>query len=112
MPHTDKLSIEVENFRAQRSNTLFGFATVFIPELHLRVVDCPVHQKNGQRWISLPAKPQITKDGSARRDDRGKITYSPVIEFTDRATRDAFSERAITALLSGFPEAFDEGAAA
>lgn len=108
---TGKLSVEVENFRPQRSNTLFGFATVFIPELHLRVVDCPVHEKNGKRWISLPAKPQITKDGSVRRDDRGKIAYSPVIEFADRATRDAFSERVIAALVTGFPDAFDEAAA-
>jgi hypothetical protein len=34
-----------------------------------------------------------------------------VIEFTDRTTRDAFSERVIAALLTGFPDAFDEAAA-
>ncbi len=103
-----KLSVEVENFRPQRSHTLFGFVTVFIPELHLRIIDCPGHEKNGKRWISLPAKPQVTRDGSVRRDDRGKTAYSLVIEFTDRATRDAFSERVIAALLLKFPAAFDD----
>jgi hypothetical protein len=107
-----KLTVEVENFRPQRSNTLFGFATVFIPALHLRIVDCPVHEKNASRWVALPGKPQITKDGTVRRDDQGKVAYSPVLEFTDRATRDAFSERAIAALLAGFPEAFDDQTAA
>ena len=106
-----KLSVEVENFRPQRANTLFGFATVFIPALHLRITDCTVHEKNGQRWIGLPAKPQITKDGNVRRDDRGKTAYSPVIEFTNRATRDAFSERVIAALVLGFPDAFDDDTA-
>jgi hypothetical protein len=109
---TSKLAIEVENFRPQRSNTLFGFATIFIPALHLRIVDCTVHEKNGARWISLPAKAQITKDGTVRRDDRGKVAYSTVLEFTDRSTKDAFSERVIAALLTGFPEAFDDQTAA
>ena len=36
----DKLSIEIESFRPQRSNTLFGFATILIPALHLRIFDC------------------------------------------------------------------------
>jgi hypothetical protein len=48
------------------------------------------------RWISLPAKLQITKDGSVRRDDRNKIVYSTVIEFTDRATRARSDGRSIS----------------
>jgi hypothetical protein len=65
-----KLTITIESFHAHRSGTLYGFATVVIPELHLRIVDCPVHEKNGQRWAGLPAKPQVSKDGSMRRDER------------------------------------------
>ena len=106
-----KLTVEVESWRAHRSGTLFGFATVLIPELHLRIIDCPVHEKNGQRWASLPAKAQVTKEGTARRDERGKIMYATVIDFTDRATRNAFSTRVIDALMARFPAAFDEVAA-
>jgi hypothetical protein len=107
-----KLTITIESWRAHRSGTLYGFATVVIPELHLRIVDCPVHEKNGQRWAGLPAKPQVSKDGSVRRDERGKIMYATVLDFTDRATRDAFSARVIDALLARFPAAFDDEAAA
>jgi hypothetical protein len=106
-----KLTITIESFHAHRSGTLYGFATVVIPELHLRIVDCPVHEKNGQRWAGLPAKPQVSKDGSMRRDERGKIMYATVLDFTDRATRDAFSTRVIAALLARFPRVFDEAAA-
>jgi hypothetical protein len=106
-----KLSVTVESFHAHSSGTLLGFATVLIPELHLRVIDCPVHKKNGQRWLAFPAKPQISKDGSVRRDERGKALYVAVLEFTDKETRTAFSARAIAALLARFPAAFDEAAA-
>jgi hypothetical protein len=111
MPH-DKHAVEVESFNPQHSNTLVGFCTVFIPALHLRIVGCSVHQKNTSRWIGLPAKPWVGSDGVAKRDDNGKIIYVPTVQFTDFATRDAFSERVIAALLVGFPDAFDDQTAA
>jgi hypothetical protein len=38
------------------------------------------------------------------------MIYAPVIEFTDRETRDAFSARVIEALLTRFPAAFEVAA--
>jgi hypothetical protein len=110
-PAKSKLTVIVESFKPLRSNTLFGFADIIVPELHLRIREATVHESNGKRWIGLPAKPQITREGTVRRGDRGKVAYSPMIEFTDRATREAFSARAIAALLARFPAAFDEDAA-
>ena len=107
-----KLSVEVESFTRRRSNTLFGFVDLVIPELRLRIREVTVHESHGRRWIGLPGKPQVDRDGAARRDDRGKVSYSPVLQFTDRAVSDAFSERAIAALLARFPDAFTEGEAA
>ena len=105
---TRKLSVEVENFRRHHSGSLIGFLTVFLPQLHLRIREITVHEKNGQRWVGLPGRPQINKDGSVRRDDQtGKVIYTNIIELTDRATRDAFSKRTIASLVAAFPEAFD-----
>ena len=106
-----KLSIEVEAFKPMRSNTLVGFCTVLIPEMHLKIVDCTVHEKNDSRWCGLPAKPIVGRDGQVKRDERGKIAYVPILEFPDRETRDAFSTRVIEALLTHSPAAFDETAA-
>jgi hypothetical protein len=106
---TSKLSVRVEAFTPRRSNTLFGFVDVVIPELRLRIREAAVHQSHGRRWIGLPGKPQVDRDGAARRDDRGKIAYSAILQFLDRDTADAFSERAVEALLRDFPGAFDEG---
>jgi len=73
-----KLSVVVEAFKPLRANTLYGFVAITIPELHLRVYDLTVHEKNGKRWIGLPAKPQVERSGCV-----------------DRETRDAFSARVI-----------------
>ena len=80
--------------------------------MRLRIVDATVHQKNGSRWIGLPAKPPVTREGVVRKDERtGKTAYATVIEFTDKGTREAFSQRAIAQLLRQHPHAFDEAAA-
>jgi hypothetical protein len=50
----------------------------------------------------------IDRQGQALRNERGKLGYVSVLEFTERATRDAFSERVIEALLASFPHAFDK----
>jgi hypothetical protein len=107
-----KLSVKVESFKPLRSNTLFGFADTLIPELHLRIREVTMHESHGKRWIGLPAKAPIGREDSVRRDERGKIAYSAILQFTDGATRDAFSQRAIAALLERFGYAFADGGAA
>jgi hypothetical protein len=103
----EKLTVQVESFTPRRSNTLVGFCSIAIPELHLRIRDLTVHEKNESRWVGMPGKAQITRDGMPRKDERGKILYTPAIEFTNRATRDAFSARVIASLLEFAPAAFD-----
>jgi hypothetical protein len=106
-----KLTVEVETFKPLRSNTLFGFVTVTLPELHLTIHDLTIHESNGKRWIGLPGKPWVDKDGNVKRGDTGKILYAPVLEFTDKETRDAFAARVLASLLTRFPHAFEEVAA-
>ena len=103
-----KLGVKVEDSRRWRSNTLFRLCTILIPEVRLRLIDLTVHENRERRWCGLPARPQLDKDGQARRDDRGKVVYSPVIQFTDRDVGDAFSDRVIEALLEAYPRAFDD----
>src|SRR5262245_21293504 len=106
-----KFTVRVDGVKPLRSNTLVGFCTITIPELHLKIIDLSVHEKNESRWVGLPAKAQITRDATVRKDDRGKVAYTPVLEFTDKATRSAFSERVIASLLEFAPAAFDDEAA-
>jgi hypothetical protein len=102
-----KFTITCRDFKAHRRNTLVGFATVRVAELHLDISDIAVHERNGGYWAQLPARPMLDKNGVAIRDPAsGKVSYANVFQFTDKATRDAFSHAVINAVLRVFPEAF------
>ena len=111
-PPAKKLTVQIDGFRAHRSGSLVGFVDIIIVEISMRIRDATVHQKNKSRWISMPAKAQITSDGTVRRNDQKRIAYTPVLEFTRRRIREAFSKRAIEALLTRFPHVFDDSEAA
>jgi hypothetical protein len=102
-----KLSLSCNHFRAFKRNTLHGFATIRIEQMKLTIRDVAVHQKNAARWAQLPAKPMVNQDGTALRDETGRIKYTPVLEFDGRAVRDAFSAAAIAAVLHHASSAFD-----
>ena len=63
-----KLTISCVAFTPYRRNTLYGFATVRLPELKLCIHDVAQHQyASGARWAALPAKPVIDRNGIAKR---------------------------------------------
>jgi len=83
-----KLSIVCREFRPITQNTLVGFASIRVAELHLDIKDVALHQKGESRWAQLPAKPMIDKAGAVIRDaSTGKIKYVNIFEFTDRANK-------------------------
>jgi hypothetical protein len=47
----------------------------------------------------------LGRDGTAMKDDAGKIKHRPIIEFTSKAVRDRFSDAVIEALKVAHPEA-------
>jgi hypothetical protein len=98
------------DFKPLVRNTLRRFVTIRVNEMRLEIRDVAIHQKNESNWAQLPAKPMIDRDGVVLRDrETGKITYATIFEFTDRATRDAFSHAVVDALLRAFPDAFEGG---
>ena len=78
-------------------NSLRGFAKIRLGK-SLIIGDVAVHCSNGKRWAQLPSKPQIDRDGHAMKDDRGKVKYVPMLEWTDKATADRFSEAVVAAV--------------
>jgi hypothetical protein len=103
-----KLTVTAAEFRAFRRNTLRGFATVHIGEMHLTIHDVGVHQHdNGKRWVSLPAKPVLDRDGNPKRTGDGRIEYARLFGFDSRAVGYAFSAAVIAALLDHDENAFD-----
>ena len=105
---TEKLTIVCRDFKPLHRNSLLGFATIEIVELHMRFFDVTIHQKGESRWAQLAAKPQIGKDGNVIRDSAGKIKYSAVTDFRDEATRKAFSHKVCEAVAAFAPDAFEK----
>ena len=79
-------------------NTLKGFADLWLRTARLKIHGCVVHEKNGRRWIQLPAKPQLDKDRNLVRGDDGKVQYAKVIDFDSREVADRFNEAALKAI--------------
>lgn len=102
-----KMTIKVEDFapRHNNNNSLRGFASIRIVELHLIVNDVGVHSRDGRRWVSMPARPWLKGDAVVLVD--GRIKYSPVIEFANTKVRAAFSDAVIKALLEYDPRALE-----
>jgi len=96
--------VSCENWNKFERNTLRGFCTIKIEDIQLVIKDVAIHTKNGQTWAQLPSKPQI-KDSALVKDITGKIQYWPILEFSDREARDAFSQAVIRAI-----NAFSPGA--
>ena len=99
-----KHTIRCRGFRAFAKGTLVGFAVVHSAELRLTIHDVALHRKGASRWAQLPAKPML-RDGRHVADGAtGKPAYVPILEFDDRAVRDAFASRVWAAVIDKHPE--------
>lgn len=84
--------------------TLRGFASVRVGRgMILR--DLSVHVGDGKRWVGMPGKPIVGRDGSVHRDAAGKVKYTPIVEWTDREAADRFRHAVLAAVEAEHPEA-------
>jgi hypothetical protein len=95
------MAIEITDFRTHEKNTLKGFLTVRLTNVGLEIRDLALHEKNGSRWLQLPAKPYEKPDGS-----KG---WSYIISFYEKKNYHQFQEVALKALDSFQREARRNG---
>jgi hypothetical protein len=79
----------VSEFKHFHKNTLRGVFTLDLPS-GMRFIGCTLHEKEGARWIGLPAQSYVADDGTKK--------YKPLIEFTNKAARDRFQAAAKEAI--------------
>jgi hypothetical protein len=97
--------ILISDWKPWQAGTLRGFCTAHLPSgmiLH----EVGIHTRSGSWWASPASKPMLSKDGTALRDDAGKVRYSPIVSFTDKQTRDRLSRSVVEALRRAHPEVF------
>jgi hypothetical protein len=78
--------------RRYEKNTVKAFVDLELSRGGLVFRDCTWHEKNGQEWISLPARSYEGDDGATR--------WQPLIEFTVGAkqAREQYQRHAIAAI--------------
>jgi len=81
-------------WRPIRKGSLLGFASVRLGK-SLQINDISVCRTGDRLWASLPSKPVLTRDGAPKVNERGKAVYSPILQWTDPASRDRFSEAVV-----------------
>ncbi len=81
--------VEIVEFRPFSKNTLQGFLTVRVPS-GWEIRDITMHEKNGRRWISMPARPFKKEDGTE--------SWMPVIKLPDPKRWEAFQAAVLKAM--------------
>jgi hypothetical protein len=80
-------------FKPFEKNTLRGFFDIELASgLILR--GCTLHEKNGRRWVGLPAKPYGT--------DTGAQSWAAIVDFRDKRTAARFQELATAAAVAAY----------
>jgi hypothetical protein len=95
----------VVDWRPLRKNSLLGFVKIEMPS-GMIIADVTLLTSERGPWASPPSKPMIDRAGAVLKDERGKVRYSPIIEFTSKEVRDRFSNGVIEAMRAAHPEVF------
>jgi hypothetical protein len=85
---SQKQEIVMIDWKPQEKNTLRGFLSLQTPD-GLIIREVCLHEKNGKRWVSMPAR-------SYKRED-GVIGWQPMVEFANDASRARFQTAALSA---------------
>jgi hypothetical protein len=100
------MPIKCESFRPRRTAALRGFCDVLLVETGLHIRDVGLFEKDGRRWVMLPGRPQINREGHPLKDQDGKVKYATILHFECEA-RDKFTDAVIRAVLEQHPHVFD-----
>jgi hypothetical protein len=93
-------------FKPLVKNTLRGFAVLDVPP-GIIVREFSIHEKNGKRWASLPAKPMLDADGKQIVNHAGHKQYAAPLGWRTRELADRFSARVIELVIAAHPNVFE-----
>jgi len=104
MSATTPMPVTLLAFKPTHKGALRGFCKVRIGKA-LVIHDALLMISHGKAWINLPGKPRVDASGTAMRDENNKALFSPVMEWSDRATTDRFSAAVVEQIRIAHPDA-------
>jgi hypothetical protein len=97
-----KQQMKLVEWRPMRTGRLLGFVTVEVFGC-LTIRECPLLRGSEGLWASLPAKPEIGRDGRCRTGTQGERRYVEMLTWRSRKLHDAFSERVVGLVRAQYP---------
>ena len=86
------------NWRRREQNTLRGFFDLELPS-GLRLHDCSLHELGDRRWISLPMRPQLSRDGVLLKSPKtNKPVYATCVDVPNPSRKARFQAEALAAI--------------
>jgi hypothetical protein len=82
----------ITDWKPFQKNALRGFFSVHLPS-GMVIHNCGLFEKDGSRWVALPAKKFTSTSG--------KVTWQPIVEIPDRSAKDRFRILVLAALDAG-----------
>jgi DNA-binding cell septation regulator SpoVG len=77
------LSIRIDRVKPCSQKTLVAFIDFTILNFGLKINDCAVHSKDGERWVKMPSREYSTAEGKQ---------WHPLVTFISREAHDALNE--------------------
>ncbi len=90
-------AVRILDWKPRSSGVLRGFADVEFPSVAI-FHEVGIFELNGRWWASPASKPQISREGTVLKDDRGKTKYVPIVSFVDKARPDLWSNAVVAAV--------------
>ena len=81
--------MEVLSYRSVNKGNLVGFMNLKVSKWGVTLNDLAIFQKNGHRWINMPAR---------QYEDQGEKKFFAYIRFDTPELRDAFAKKALDTL--------------
>jgi DNA-binding cell septation regulator SpoVG len=83
MKENNVLTIRIDRVKPFSQKTLQAFIDFTILNFGIKINDCAVHSKDGERWIRMPAREYSTPEGKQ---------WHPIVTFVSREAHDALNE--------------------
>jgi hypothetical protein len=90
--------IVASDWRALGRNSLRGFVTLKLSPSGIVLRDCSLDEKDGRRWVGLPAMPLLDAEGRHRIGEDSKRLYTPAVEIIGKSERERFQRTALAAV--------------
>jgi hypothetical protein len=96
------------DWRPVRKGKLYGFATVEVAPIGLRMHEIPVlRSERGGPWACVPTKPRLGASGQQQREVDGSPRYDRILSWSTRSRENDFSTAVVELVRRKHPNDLD-----